>query len=423
MGSTGRGQIMHENSIHFKKDTLTQLQASSKRYYIADLKVRGLRLAVYPSGVKTFILYRKIKGAPERIKIGRYPDITIEQARTEAQRLTSLITLGQNPHKDRIAERKALTFRELYEHYYEQHALKFTKRPLANKKMMECQVFPLFGNCKANQITSEQIRNFHTNLGNKYKRVSSTRKSSRPAKADHEPEKLKGTTANRLIAVISAVFNFGIRENYFDTVNPCSGLRKYKTVSRDRFLNFEELEAFFTALEAETDLFRDFFKMLLYTGGRKSTVLSMKWSDINLDLKRWRIAETQTKNRDVNIVPLSEPALEILKIRDTANRKSESPSLFVFPGTSHDGYLKDPKRAFERIRKRMKVTDIRMHDLRRTLGSYMAIGGASLPVIGKALSHKSQVSTAIYARLSNDPVLDAVNMASNLMVTGSKKTL
>ena len=410
---------MQENSIHFKKDALAQLQASSKRYFVSDQKVRGLRLAIYPSGVKTFILYRKVKGTPERIKIGRYPDITIEQARTEAQRLTSLITLGQNPHRDRISERRSLTFRELYQYYYEQHALKFTKRPLANKKMMECQVFPVFGNSKANQVTSEQIRNFHTNLSNKYKKSPVATKSVQLVKTDQERDKYKGTTANRLIAIMSAVFNFGIREGYVDTVNPCRSVRKYKTVSRDRFLTFDELEAFFAAIEDETDIFRDFFKILLYTGARKSTVLSMKWSDINLDLKRWRIAETQTKNRDVNIVPLSEPALQILKMRDVTNQQLALPSPYVFPGASQDGYLKDPKRAFDRIRKRMNVSDIRMHDLRRTLGSYMAIGGSSLPIIGKALNHKSQVSTAIYARLSNDPVLEAVNLASKLMTKRS----
>lgn len=408
---------MPENSIIFKKDALTALNPLSTRYYISDSKVGGLRLVVYPSGVKTFILYRKVKGRPERIKIGRYPDITIEQARHEAQRLTSLITLGQTPHKDRIAERKALTFRELYERYYEYHALKFTKRPLANRKMMECQVFPVFGNLKANQITSEQVRNFHSELGNKYKSVAPPRKTNHINQSHQRREKYKGTTANRLIAIMSAVFNFGIRESYLSTANPCSGLRKYKTTSRDRFLTIDELTSFFAALDTEADLFNDFFKMLLYSGARKSNVLSMKWSDINLDLKRWRIAETQTKNREVNIVPLSEPALSILTARDKANRAATEPSPFVFPSPSSDGYLKDPKRAFERIKKQMNVHDIRMHDLRRTLGSYMAIGGTSLPIIGKALNHKSQVSTAIYARLSNDPVLEAVNLASQLMLS------
>ena len=358
--------------------------------------MRNLKLAVYPSGVKTFILYRKVQGTPERIKIGRFPDLTIEQARTEAQRLTSLITLGQNPHKDRVAERRSTTFKELYEKYYTHHAVKFTKRPRENRKMMECHVFPAFGKYKAKEITTAQIRNFHTRIG----------------------EKRAGSTANRLVAVISAVYNFGIRESFIDCINPCAGLRKYKMVSRDRFLSFDELELFFVALEGEEPLFRDFFKLLLYTGARKSNVLSMKWSDINLDFKRWRIAETQTKNRDVNIVLLSEPALQILRNRNVANRALETPSLFVFPGTAADGYLKDPKKAFDRVRDRMNIHDIRMHDLRRTLGSYMAISGASLPIIGKALNHKSQVSTAIYARLSNDPVLEAVNVAHGLMERG-----
>lgn len=95
--------------------------------------------------------------------------------------------------------------------------------------------------------------------------------------------------------------------------------------------------------------------------------------------------------------------------------KELSEVTFVFPGESMDGYLKDPKRAFERIKKRMEVSDFRMHDLRRTLGSYMAISGASLPMIGKALNHKSQVSTAIYARLAHDAVADAIETATNAM--------
>lgn len=64
----------------------------------------------------------------------------------------------------------------------------------------------------------------------------------------------------------------------------------------------------------------------------------------------------------------------------------------------------------------MKVQDIRIHDLRRTLASYMAIIGASLPDIGAALNHKSHDSTATYARLSQDPVRMAVDKAINLMV-------
>lgn len=144
---------------------------------MTDERTPGLQLAVYPSGVKTFMIYRKIDHTPERIKVGRYPDLTIEQARNEARRLMALIALGQNPHKEKIAAHKAITFEELYELYYTHHALKFTKRPEPNKKMMACQVFPVIGKLKGEKITSEIIRNFHTKLGQRY----------------------AGTTANRLI--------------------------------------------------------------------------------------------------------------------------------------------------------------------------------------------------------------------------------
>ena len=84
----------------------------------------------------------------------------------------------------------------------------------------------------------------------------------------------------------------------------------------------------------------------------------------------------------------------------------------MFPGDNVFTHLKDPKRAFERIKTRMNINDIRIHDLRRTLGSYMAINGSSLPVISSALNHKSRASTEIYARLSQTPVIDAINLAT-----------
>ncbi len=82
--------------FNFKKETLALLKSQAKQYDVADIKVSGLRLMVNPGGSKTFFLYRKVKGRPQRIKIGRY-DIGVENARKEAGRLNSLITLGQPP--------------------------------------------------------------------------------------------------------------------------------------------------------------------------------------------------------------------------------------------------------------------------------------------------------------------------------------
>lgn len=377
----------------FKKENLANLQPGTIRYDVKDSKTPGLRLLVYPTGGKIFILFKRINGKQKRLKIGRYPDVSVEQARKKAIELKSIIALGGDPEEKKRSLKNELTFRELYQKYYDGHAVKFTKNPKHNKQMLEFHIFPKVGNSKLRDITKEKIIRLHTDMGE---------------------NRGKGT-ANRVIHVVSAVFNYGIKNNVYDGTNPCTGLKKYKINSRDRFLNHEELKLFFTAIEEETQLFRDFFSLLLYTGARKSNVLSMKWVDIDFNLKRWRIPEHQSKNKDVNIVLLSDVAIEILKRRYQQDKIEKLSSLFVFPGESKEGCLKEPKRAFERIKKRMQIEDFRMHDLRRTLASYMAISGVSLPIIGKALNHKSQTSTMIYARLSQTPVAEAVNAASKLM--------
>ena len=74
-------------------------------------------------------------------------------------------------------------------------------------------------------------------------------------------------------------------------------------------------------------------------------------------------------------------------------------------------HFEEPKKPWARILERARITDLRIHDIRRTLGSWQALTGASLPIIGKSLGHKSTEVTQIYARLSNDPVRDSMTKA------------
>jgi integrase len=77
----------------------------------------------------------------------------------------------------------------------------------------------------------------------------------------------------------------------------------------------------------------------------------------------------------------------------------------------------DAKKAWERVRERSGLADVRMHDLRRTLGSWQALSGTSLQIIGKSLGHKSMKATEIYARLSTDPVRESVEKATQEMAS------
>ena len=76
----------------------------------------------------------------------------------------------------------------------------------------------------------------------------------------------------------------------------------------------------------------------------------------------------------------------------------------------------EPKKAWATLLKAAGIKNLRIHDLRRTLGSWQARTGASLPIIGKSLNHKTHQATAIYARLDLDPVRQSVNTATTAMM-------
>lgn len=378
---------------NFTKQALESLPVTTVQYEVKDSRTPGLIVRVNPGGKKTFMFFRRVSGRLLRVKIGYVHDISIEHARKKAISLNSQIIAGVNPNELLRGKRRELTFKQLFERYYKEHSLIRNKRPDDNNSTIRYHLLPKIGSMKLSDISKTKMREIHLKQGQ-----------------DRGEQQ-----ANRVLNIARAIFNFGINNELFTGPNPCVGIRRFKTKSRDRFLSSDELKAFFDALEYEEELFRDYFMLLLFTGSRKSNMLAMKWKDVDFDLKRWRLSEEETKNDDVNIYQLSDSALEILQRRSIANKTSLSPSLYVFPGTGVDGYLNDPKKSFARIKKRMGTTDIRIHDLRRTLASYMAINNASLPIIGRALNHKSQASTAIYARLSCDPIRDAVNSATKLM--------
>ncbi|NBX74931.1 MAG: site-specific integrase [Proteobacteria bacterium] len=213
--------------------------------------------------------------------------------------------------------------------------------------------------------------------------------------------------ANRLLSVIQAMYAYGVEHGHITCESPVQGIKKFPQKSRDRFLSGDELGRFLTALEGEEDqLYKDFFYTCLLTGARKGNVLGMRWNELNLLDGVWSIP--LTKNGDSQNVVLVPELVEVLK-----TRKRQATSVFVFPGNGNAGHLVDPKKAWTRLLERAQISDLRIHDLRRTLGSWQAMLGTSLLVIGKSLGHKSSRATEVYSRLNLDPVRESVNQATS----------
>lgn len=380
---------MPSHHINFTKAALLRAPNAAKggKDYYYDTKEKGLVMAVTPAGTKSFYLYKRIDGKPERVLLGRFPDLSVENARKRAANAKGQIAVGENPQKAKRAIRDEMTFGALFAEYMEKYS-KVRKRSWAYDEREVNKFLPHWFNRKISAIEKADVERLHAKLG---------RENGIYA-------------ANRLLERIRAIYNKAIGWGWKGD-NPANGIQKFREKSRDRFLQPDELPRFFQALTNEpNEAARDFFMLSLLTGARKSNTLAMRWDEINFHMETWRIEET--KNSDPQTIHLPKQAIEILKAR-----KLHSDSPWVFPGRGATGHLADPKKAWARILSEAGIANLRIHDLRRTLGSWQAATGANSYIIGKSLGHRSQQSTAIYARLNLDPVRESVNKATDAMLS------
>ncbi len=367
---------------------------AGKRDDYQDIKTTGLQLRVTSNGTKTLSVLRRIKGILERITLGRYPDLTIEQASRKAATINSDIANDLNPGEVKRGRKAELTFSALFAEYLERHSKPNKKTWAEDKSKYDTYLAKPLGNKKLSTIDRSSIATIH----------------SKVTRAGHP------VTANRVKALVSSIFGWGVSAGLWKT-NPALGIRLNREHSRDRFIQGDELPKFFQALaDEQNDTMRDYFLLSLLTGARRANVLSMQWKDVNLKRGEWRIKET--KSGTPQTVTLSPEALTVLRNRILNIKPSESMT-FVFPGDGSSGHLIEPKKGWKRILERAGIDDLRIHDLRRTLGSWQAKTGASLVTIAKSLNHKNQNTTAIYARLDLDPVRESVNTATSAMMVAA----
>lgn len=211
--------------------------------------------------------------------------------------------------------------------------------------------------------------------------------------------------AQRAFDTFSAIITWAMKFEVIELQqNPCKNIQRLASEPRERFLSLEELENLDRALAEESPLFEDFFLLCLLTGARCGNVLSMRWDNLDLESAMWHIPAKELKGRKAHSIVLTAAAVNLLN-----QRKSESVSRspWVFPSPRIDDHLKDPRDAWKRVCKKAGLTNARIHDLRRTLGSFMAMQGESAYIIGKMLGHRDHRSTAVYARLDLKPVRDA----------------
>jgi integrase len=363
-----------------------------KERFIRDDVVRGLGLRVTASGAKSFVFEARIKGRPRRLTLAPWPDLTVVLARQRAIEIRAAMARGEDPIAGAEAARRELTFEGLKTSYLERHARPHKRSAWQDENTLRRYVPTSWNGRRVSDVTRADIARLHSKIGGAHGRYA----------------------ANRMLALLRTMFNLARAWQLFNGDNPAQGLKQFKEQKRERYLKPEELQKVNTALLDEPDWrWRTYFPLCLMLGTRKSELLAMRWTDVDLSARTWRIPETKVGNS--HLLPLPGPAATMLE-----TLPSRGQSEWVFPSReSKAGHIVEPAKAWQRIRKSAGVPDVRIHDLRHTLASWLVAEGFNLPLIARALNHTQVSTTNRYAHLALDPVRAALEQTAALMVSQS----
>ncbi len=370
---------MAKNRFHFSRLRLHDLPLPRKGWvYFYDDAVRGLAIGVSVTGAKSFRACKKFRGMTRRVTLGTFdpempetrelpagahpldllgnhPALNVRMARKLATAVLAQLDTGVNPAEVAQA-RRGMNAGELFRRYRSYLAAEGRKTvdaltwtwerylgqlPDVPKKPhgAERTKAPGAVNWERRpiaEITHEQVSRLRLDLG----------------------EKVGRTTANRVMELLRAMFNFAKKQRLYTGENPAEGNGKFKLASRERFLQPDEAKAFFKALDDEPDQeFADYVRISLYTGARRGNVLPMKWENLNLDGARWSVSGEMMKNGEPLTIPLVQEAVDLLRRRG----ENANGSPWVFPGGSAAGHMGAQRKKWIQLVKSAGSPDLRVH--------------------------------------------------------------
>lgn len=386
-----------------------------------DDELAGFGLRIYPSGKKSFVLSYRSAGRKRLMVVGAYGVKTLDQARKEARVHLVALEGDTDPLEARRQRSRGETVKDLCRAYISDYAKPQKKSWQDDQRRIVKQVIPAWGNLKAASIKHSDVATLHRKIGER-----------------HPYE------ANRTVKLISKMFNLA---ELWDFVpdgfkNPARNINEYAEHKRDRWVTPDELPHIIAAVDKEDTFLRAAIWLYLLTGARKNELLRAKWADVDYDRRELRLPETKTGK--VHYIPLSQPAITLLRELPRVNGNP-----FILPGMKENAHLVNIDKPWRRVRSAATlaiwrndaklaelidqladdlnreptlvevrasaktplpggVDDVRLHDLRRTVGSWLAQAGNSLHLIGRVLNHTSQATTAVYARFGQDQVREAL---------------
>ncbi len=339
-----------------------------------DRKLHGLGLRVTEANARSYVVRYRVRGSRvQHLKtVGSTAVLTVHQARDRAKEILRSAELGDDWFQS-AARGRDKTLHNLWS-YYEAHHLTESgvsarfRQDAAGMWTKHCVA--RFAKRTMASITPEQARDWHRQV---------TRRGP--------------YIANRATQLLRAVWNYGAKFGQVPKglANPFAAVTLNREQARKVILRPEDLPALAQAIEGvDNPWAKAYFWMLFYTGARRTEMMTLRWADV--DLRAKTITFPQTKNGESQEIQLSAAAFEILQAIPRTNNP------YVFAGDLERTHL-HPKKPWERIRVDAGLPNLRMHDLRRSFGSWLGAIGYSSKQIGTLLGHKTDITSRVYIQL------------------------
>lgn len=359
-------------------------QASDKRLYISDAKVKGLQLERLQQGVGRWRLRCKNEDGRGRscLTLGDAPLLNLVEARSLAEKFKKQIIIGEHPSAKNALKRQIPTVYDFIHERYLPFVQSYKRSWKCDEGLLRKHIEPIWGKHYLDQVTKADVIAL----------MAKHRMTHAPA------------SCNRLLILLRYLFSLPKKWAMVGApTNPATDIPLMKEDNvKERYLSPVETQRLYEELTRSDNVMLQFIiPMLLLTGARKREVLDARWEDFDFEHLQWRIHTT--KLGKPRYVPMSDG---VVKLLDSIPRYN---CAWVFPNPKTIKPYVSFYYSWDTARQAAGLADVRVHDLRHSTASFLVNAGRSLYEVQRILGHTQSKTTQRYAHLSQGTLLDASN--------------